>query len=351
MKDKSVVRFITYSDGRMASYRYRTTIPACGLERLGHDVKLGKVDDAAMPGVYIFSKHFNPGEEYPFAQKLKDPKFLAANITSIVPEEHTAGNAIIFDICDNHFDSPSIGDYYRNMVELADYVVAATPRMAEVIKDKCPGTDVTVIPDAYEFPERQPRFNWDQKEITNLMWFGHPTNIKHLQRVWNELAGFNIMIITENGVTLDVDGEVFPIQPWSIDTMLWGFAQSHIVIIPNEGKKSCKGANRIIESIRQGVFVIAEPCPAYEEFKEWMYIGDIKEGLEWCKQHKEELQDRVQKAQAYIREKYAPMKIVGQWHELILKASKGRSIPKAQSPKEIEKLSGEEAQKTVSSPG
>lgn len=346
---KESVRFVSYSSTRMASYRYRTAIPAEGLHELGYDCKIIRADGEAPKGVYIFSKHFNPKEEYMFAKKLKDPNFEASNLTSVVAGEDKGRNAIIFDVCDNHFDG-EIGEYYKQMIGLSDYVVAATDRMKKVVAHHCPDADITVIKDSYEFSERNPRYNWEQKEIENLLWFGHPTNIKHLQKVWNDLGGHNIMLITEEGVSLEVDGKPFPIVPWSMDSMLWGFAQSDVVVLPNEGEKSCKGANRIIESIRQGVFVIAEPCPAYEEFKEWMYIGNIKEGLEWCNSNKGELQGRILKAQDYIRGKYVPRAKVEQWQNLIQRASKDRFLPKDQET-EGQEADGQEEQEEVLSQG
>ena len=149
------------------------------------------------------------------------------------------------------------------------------------------------------------------------------------------------MIITKEGVQLEVDGKPFPIVPYSIDSLLWGFAQCDITIIPNAGSNSAKGANRMIESIRQGVFVVAEPMPAYEEFRDWMYIGEIKEGIEWCRQNKAELQGRIQKAQEYIVKEYNPTKTGERWQRLILMADKLRNTPNPQEEKK-EQPSGKE---------
>lgn len=350
MTDKTPIRFVSYSGLSMASHRYRTLMPAQLLDNMGYDVKICKADDEARAGVYIFSKHFSPKEEYQFAKKLKDPNFVAGNVTSLIAGEEPSGNVIVFDICDNHFDNPSLAEYYKGMIDLADIVVASTPKMAEEVEANYTflgsGKSIMVIPDSYEFPEREPRFNWEQREVENLLWYGHPTNIKHLQRVWNDVGGHNLMIITKEGVQLDVDGKPFPIVPYSIDSLLWGFAQCDVTIIPNEGAKSVKGANRLIESVRQGIFVVAEPMPAYDEFKEWMYIGDIKEGLEWCKQNKAEMQGRIKEAQKYISKKYSPTVIAGQWSQLAEKAIGIRNISNRQKEKE-KSLSGKEQEVTV----
>lgn len=350
MSDKPIVRFVSYSGMTQASFRYRTLIPAQGLEDMGYDAKIAKADSEIKKGVYIFSKHFNPKEEFALAKKLKDPEFVVANVTHAIAGEDEGENRIIFDICDNHFDKPELSNYYRMMIDLADAISVGTEKMKEVVLSKCPkevrGKDVVVIEDPYEFPEREPRFNWEQREVENLLWYGHPTNIKHLQRVWNDIGDNNLMIITQDGVKLDVDGVPFPVVPYSIDTLLWGFAQCDVVILPNDGVNSAKGANRAIEAIRQGIFVVAEPCPAYDQFKEWMFIGNIKEGLEWCKSNKGELQDRIRKAQEYIRGKYSPIRIAEQWSKLLEATSKIKYTPKPQES-QSEKPCGQEEKVTA----
>ena len=81
----------------------------------------------------------------------------------------------------------------------------------------------------------------------------------------------------------------------------------------------------MIESIRQGVFVVAEPMPAYEEFKEWMYIGNIKEGLRWVKENKQSLQKRIEDAQDYVRKKFAPEVIAEQWQSSLQRITAEKS--------------------------
>ena len=325
MTTKTPVRFVSYSGMSMASH--------------GYDAKICKADSEIKPGVYIFSKHFNPKEEYNLLKKLQDPEFVIGNVTHTIAGEEDAGSVIIFDICDNHFGNSELANYYKTMIGKADIVVAATGKMADIVKKECREElgekPIVVISDPYEFPEKEPRFNWQQQEVENLLWYGHPTNIKHLQRIWNDIGDHNLMIITQAGTKLDVDGVPFPVVPYSIDSLLWGFSQCDVVIIPNDGMDSAKGANRIIEAIRQGIFVVAEPCPAYQEFDKFMYIGNIKEGLKWCKANKGEIQGRIQKAQDHIREKYAPKQITEQWSKLIKEAVEIKSsrLPQEKSEK------------------
>tara|TARA_Y100001951_G_scaffold104384_2_gene115819 strand:+ start:1102 stop:2139 length:1038 start_codon:yes stop_codon:yes gene_type:complete len=323
------INFVSYSNIQMASFRYRTLIPARSLTGMGHKVGIIREEDSMTPGIYIFSKHFNPKVESDLVDRLQDPGFVAANVTSARAGE-TDPNIIVYDVCDNHFDKPimdgvdSPDGYYKHMCEKADMVVAATETLAGVVKAHT-GLDAHVIPDSYEFPEHRPRFNWEQWTGINLLWFGHPVNLKQLQRVWNELEGHNIMVITGGDVKLEVDGKPFPIIPWSLDSMLWGFSQCDLTIIPCDEESRCKGANRMIESIRQGVFVVAEPMPAYEEFKEWMYIGNIKEGLRWVKENKQSLQKRIEDAQDYVRKKFAPEVIAEQWQSSLQRITAEKS--------------------------
>jgi hypothetical protein len=100
-----------------------------------------------------------------------------------------------------------------------------------------------------------------------------------------------------------------------MNSMRKGLEECDLVIIPQEDTQQnrCKGANRMVESIRSGRFVVANEMPAYQQFREWMWLGDIREGLEWVKNHEMEIAERIRAAQEYVRTTFSP-KITGeQW--------------------------------------
>jgi hypothetical protein len=94
---------------------------------------------------------------------------------------------------------------------------------------------------------------------------------------------------------------------WSNETMLEEFARADIVVIP--ATAPYKSANRAIEAIRQGCFVVAEPHLALEGFP--IYIGNIKEGIEWTT--KQNMNELISKAQKFVREEFSPQTLIDKW--------------------------------------
>jgi hypothetical protein len=89
--------------------------------------------------------------------------------------------------------------------------------------------------------------------------------------------------------------------------MLEEFARADIVVIP--ATAPYKSANRAIEAIRQGCFVVAEPHPALEGFP--IYIGNIKEGIEWTKT--QNMSQRILEAQNFVTAKFTPQTLIDKW--------------------------------------
>jgi hypothetical protein len=89
--------------------------------------------------------------------------------------------------------------------------------------------------------------------------------------------------------------------------MLEEFARADIVVIP--ATAPYKSANRAIEAIRQGCYVVAESHPALEGFP--IYIGNIKEGIEWTTQ--QDMNELISKAQKFVREEFSPQTLIDKW--------------------------------------
>lgn len=238
----------------MASYRYRAAMPA---NAIGASVNDMSAD------VLIFAKPMMGDVELAKLAKLH-------------------GRTIIVDFCDDHFAT----DLYRDMLRLADAVTCSTPELAS----RCP-VECRIVPDAYEYPEVAPHCHG-----TNLLWFGHKTNLHSIKRL-----GIDCRIVSNAPGTI----------PWSMETMLHEFALADIVLMP--ATVDYKSPNRTIEAIRQGCFVVAEPHPAINDFP--IYIGDIREGIEWSKHN--DANKLTTKAQKYISEKYSPKIQADAWRKVL----------------------------------
>jgi uncharacterized Rossmann fold enzyme len=249
--------FIHWGDKNAASWRYRAKIPA-GDWASQNDLTADTL---------IFAK--------PQANELMD-----------MARAKARGAWVVVDFCDDHFDWL----HYQEALRLADAVTCSTTEMAKRIKDL--GRDATVIADPYEYPEMPPHCNG-----VNLLWYGHHVNRDSLQRILPDLEGYPLRVVS------NFDGAI----PWSKETMLEEFARADIVVIP--ATVPYKSANRAIEAIRQGCYVVAEPHPALEGFP--IYIGNIKEGIEWTKQ--QNMNELISKAQRFVTEEFSPQTLIDKW--------------------------------------
>ena len=249
--------FIHWGNKTSASWRYRAQIPSEGWATLN--------DFTA--DTLIFAK--------PEANELMH-----------MARAKARGAWVVVDFCDDHFDWV----HYKEALRLADAVTCPTEAMAQIIKEH--GRDAMVIADPYEYPKAKPHYNG-----VNLLWYGHAVNRHSLERIMPDLEGYPLRVVSNFGGAI----------PWSHETMLEEFARADIVIIPKT--EEYKSPNRAIEAIRQGCFVVAEPQPSLKDFPIW--LGDIKEGIEWTKQ--QNVNKLISKAQKFVMEKYTPKILIDKW--------------------------------------
>jgi hypothetical protein len=259
------VSFIHAGGPPMASYRYRAAIPAEGL-----GASIGDLGASTL----VFAK--------PRAEELFD-----------MGRAKARGQWIVVDFCDSHFEWM----HYQEALRLADVVTCPTETMRDIIAGY--GREAIVIDDPYEFESRMPHSVGNR-----LLWFGHHVNRESLHRVLPDIEGYPIHVVS------NFPGAI----PWSHETMLAEFAYADIVILPaTEKYKSC---NRAVESIRRGCFVVAEPHPSLEGFP-GIWIGNIKEGVEWASTHLREANQLTSLAQKYVMERFTPRICASAWRQAI----------------------------------
>jgi hypothetical protein len=115
---------------------------------------------------------------------------------------------------------------------------------------------------------------------------------------------------------MDCIDMVLTYPDWTRQKQIDALSYCAIVAIPMDERKG-KSANRLIEAVRNGRFVVAGELPAHDEFKQFMWIGDIREGVDWAKSHNSECIERVKACQDYIRDKYSPERIGRLWLEAL----------------------------------
>lgn len=211
-------------------------------------------------------------------------------------EEHRGFQKVCFDICDDHFGT-KWNQHYRTGCEFADLVTCNSEEMRRIILAEC-GVEATVIPDPYEQPECEPRVHG------RVLWFGHQSNLPDLVPWLEGIADIEV-----------VTGPNIPgTTAWTPEAMDRAFSDAGIVVIPT-GKSMAKSANRAIESIRRGLFVVAGYLPAYADLG--VYIGNIHDGIKWALEHKADAMHRIRMSQNYIAREYSPERIGELWKQAL----------------------------------
>ena len=264
--DDGSVSFVHFAGPEMASFRYRVQIPRDGEPGF----RLNDLNASAL----VFAK----------------PQ---AHEVMILARAMARGQWCVADFSDDHFDWP----YYQEFLRLADAVTCSTPALAERIAAL--GHKAFVVPDPYEFPLVEPHCDG-----TRLLWFGHEVNRESWQRILPDLEGYDWHVVS------NFEGAI----PWSYETMLKEFARADIVLLPST--EPYKSANRAVEAIRQGCFVVAEPHPSLQDIP-GIWIGNIKEGIEWTGRNCIEANHRLSMAQSYVTERYSPKTAVSAWKQAI----------------------------------
>ena len=258
---------VTFADygSEIASSRLRCQIPQRELENRGID----KGND-----VLIYGKHLLSESDTRHFSKL------------------------VFDICDDHFGNSQLREYYLHNAANADAVTCNSIVMQERIKVET-GRDAIVVREPYEH---------DQMEADIgpfLLWFGHASNMIDLDRLAPELR-HPLMVLSNHP---DYDN-------WSQEAQDEAMSSQCIVVIPT-GKSMAKSENRMVESIRCGRFVCAEPLPSYMQFDCFFPIGNIPQNVELALSNPADSLARIRAAQGYIRHKYSPATIADEWIEVL----------------------------------
>lgn len=238
----------------LASYRLRVEIPS---KHLGIPHAYGVGD------VTFFFKNGSPE----VARRLQGP--------------------IVYDVVNAHFDDPD----YRKMIERADVITCSSWVMAEMIY-KAFGREAVVIADPYENEEKPARVEG------GVLWFGHQANLASLR----PYTGLSLTVCSGSD--------------WSREAEDAALEECGVVLLTASNPGA--SANRVVKALRAGRFVVVPvDCPeSWKDLAEFIWIGDVRRGIEWTFANREEACLKVQSAQKFIRKAFSPQSIGSQWAEL-----------------------------------
>ena len=322
----------------VASIRYRALLPALALAKHGTDSQFvvvppqGEADDDATPDgdadALVFCKSFNTRNE------------------TLAQAARARGARVVFDICDNHFDTPQYADHYRAMTRLAHTITVPTVTMAEAVREHT-GREALVIPDPVEGARAAPALDapgwgapqsWLQRRFGNtpspaplhLLWFGHPANLPGFAASVPQLAAVaaqgpvRFRVVSQAGADADAAcaalaqiGMTPEFVPWSPAATRAALDWCQIVAIPGEpgsARARVKSANRLVESLWAGRYVVASPIEAYQAFEEYAWIGDdLAKGILWAVRHHVVALKQIAHAQEHIAAHLTADAVAVQW--------------------------------------
>jgi hypothetical protein len=249
----------------LASYRLRVAIPS-------QFSKL-KTVIGATGDVTFFYKNGNPK----LAESLAGP--------------------VVYDVVNDHFRGAQAADYHA-MCGIAHTITCASDEMARRIKFYT-GRDATVIDDPWE-TEELPPFCYGN----GVAWVGHSANVRSLVPYLMDVP----VVVCSNIAHAHV--------PWSLENEQNVYKGAAVVLVT--GNNPGASSNRVVKAIRAGRFVV---CPtdcadSWKQFADYIWIGDVHDGIAWALNNREEACKKILAGQAYIRERFSPQLIGSQWADL-----------------------------------
>jgi hypothetical protein len=297
------IRF--YSDAyktKRASHRLRGEVTSNALAAQGYDSKIltdwSEVDSNT---IVIFLKRSQPHS----IQKAKD-----------------LGAKTIYDLCDNKFEEK---EEYEPCCKLADLVSVNSENMGISTKHHT-GRDYIVMPDPYERPRLDPVFN--PGPTIELLWYGSQSSFKFLpivelwQRLEKEIKTYRYTMISQKtdrvlskmqqrqakGQISGINFNKLNMEQWTWERQGELLKTCDIVVMPvvtDNPRTDTKSANRLIDALMSGKFVITTPLASYLEFEPYTWQGDYIEGIKWAINNPDGVIKKITKGQKYTQERYS----------------------------------------------
>lgn len=265
--------------------------------------------------------------------------FLKRSSVASIQRARDLGAKTVYDLCDNKFDEK---EEYEPCCRLADLVSVNSVNMGISAK-QATGKDSIVMPDPYERPRLPVQFA-PGKEI-HLLWFGSQSSFKFFpivecwKRLEKEIGNYRFSLISSKtdrvlskmqsrqakGQISGINFSRLDMREWSWDLQGQLLAECDIVLMPvqtDNPRTDTKSANRVIDSIISGKFVITTPLASYEEFAPYTWQDDYIAGIKWAVAHPEEVVIKIQQGQKYVEENYSAKVLSQQFIKEVFKQLK-----------------------------
>jgi hypothetical protein len=260
--------------------------------------------------------------------------------------DHLRGLGIrtLFDLCDNHLFVPpnrpefrDRSDRLRCMIDRVDAVSVATPELGKIIDRPSRVIDDALddVPVDWWSSVRAVGRRWWGRRPLRLIWFGNagemspPFGMIDLARLQPVLEAaharlpLSLTVISNSAEAFErlFAGARFPIyyHEWVTARFVRLIRRHHVCLIPvNVNPYTvCKTVNRLALTLLLGVPAIADWIPSYDELRDWAFFGNWDESLATLGADPTSGRRQVREAQAYLRMKYTPERVVRQWSDVL----------------------------------
>jgi len=258
--------------------------------------------------------------------------FLKNSSSEQIKEAKKIGSITVYDLCDNKFDED---DSLITCCQEADYITCNSNIMRQQIQTRF-NKNAVVIADPYERPELPVNFN--PGKVVKLLWFGSGSSLGYVDwtSVWSELETkivyYSLDIISSKSTrfkektekrilknekgyqNINLDKIRFHEWDWNLQGKL--MAECDIILLPvdvNHYRTITKSANRVVDSLASGKFVITSRLDSYREFVDYMWSKDLVKGINWAKANPDTVNKMILSGQEYTRKNYSIDTISNNW--------------------------------------
>lgn len=263
--------------------------------------------------------------------------FLKGSRPESIQRARDLGAFTVYDLCDNKFGEK---EEYVPCCLAAHMISASNENMVKSVHAHT-GCSAVVLSDPYERPLLPAHFKPHQP--IKLLWFGSQSSFKFfplvevLQRLEREIVHYQFTIISaktqrvssklqtrqNKGQVSGINLNKIKIEDWTWQRQGELLAESDIVLMPvqtNNPRTDTKTANRLIDSLVSGCFVITTPLASYLEFANYTWQHDYIQGIKWAMAHPERVNKAITRGQKYTSEKFSPDRISLEFYHRILNA-------------------------------
>lgn len=284
----------------LASNRYRTLLPARWLVERGHRIGCVAqhkwlVRQQATPDVAVV------GKLRPYGDDPRRRQQIGEHVLEQIGELRHRGTAVIADFCDDHFDHPTLGGYWRRLAATVDLCAAGSQAMADSLA-RHTESPVQVIGDPVASPFGSPQVyrrtspvaRWvrrmrslPERDRLELVWYGEASNWPPMRAWADDLVPlarqqpFRLRLVTRVDEALAAHAEAFTqrygpaavMEPiaWSEPAQWRVVADADVVLVPvdlSDPAKRVKTSNRLTDALHAGRYVVGSPLPAYLPYRD-----------------------------------------------------------------------------------